>query len=263
HGDVRRGGGDGPAGPGAGASRLWRNGRVLPEGSPGRGGGRPSLAGLDAWRDHPGRGPRPHRRRRPEQRKGRPEGRPGSGAGRPVGRSTALAAASATTPTVAAAPTTVTAAATPVTTPSAPVTATASPLTTPLLAAATRHRHLHPLVLRGVVVRRLHDDGLAGEPYAAGLVDVDDLDGHLVALLDEVGDLADAVGGELADVHQAVGARHDFHEGAVGLDPPYHAGVGLAHLRHLGQALDHLDRAPGRRLVRRGDDHPTVVFDVD
>src|ERR1700680_1104382 len=132
-----------------------------------------------------------------------------------------------------------------------------------LAAAADRHRLSHALVERRIVVGGLHDHRLARQADLAALVDVDDLDGHLVAFLDEVRDLAHAVGGELADVHQAVGAGHDLDESPVGLDAPHGAGVDLADLGHLGQALDHLDGAPRRRLVGRGDDHLAVVADLD
>ena len=62
-------------------------------------------------------------------------------------------------------------------------------------------------------------------------------------------DLADAVGRELADVQQAVGAGQDLDEGAVRLDAPHRAVVDLADLGHLGEALDDLDGALGRRAA--------------
>src|SRR6185295_2529684 len=125
------------------------------------------------------------------------------------------------------------------------------------------HRHLHPFVLRGIVVGSLHDHRLARQPDIALLVDADHLDGDLVALLEHVGDLTHPVRSDLADVQQAVRSRHDLDEGAVSLDPPYLAGVGLADLRYLGEVLDHLDGEPGRPLVGRGDDDLAVVLDLD
>src|SRR6185369_3363514 len=171
-----------------------------------------------------------------------------------------------------AAPPATTAASAPVAAPpattaaSAAITATPATVTAALaatLAAGGRHGHLHPFILRGIVIRSFHDDRLARQPHPAGLVDADDLDRQLVAFLDDVRDLTDAERSELADVHQTVGARHDLDEGAVGFDAPHLAGVDLADLGHLGQALHHLDGALGRRLVGRGDDHLAVVLDLD
>src|SRR5438270_6400093 len=128
--------------------------------------------------------------------------------------------------------------------PELPVPSAAATLAPP---AADRHRLAQPLVLSGIVIGSLHDDRLARQPHLAALVDVDDLDRHLVAFLHEVGDLAHPVGSELADVHQAVSAGHDLDEGSVGLDLPHGAGVELADLRHLGEALDRLHGAARRR----------------
>ena len=51
---------------------------------------------------------------------------------------------------------------------------------------ALGRRSAHPGVLRGIVVGRLHDDRLARQSNASGVVDVDHLDGDLVAFLDQV-----------------------------------------------------------------------------
>src|SRR5260370_17830514 len=139
----------------------------------------------------------------------------------PPGAAAAAAAAAETSPAAAALAAATAAAAAEVAVPLA------------LAAAADRHRLSHTLVERGIVVGGLHDHRLARQADLAALVDVDDLDGHLVALLDDVRDLAHPVGGELADVHQAVGAGHDLDESPVGLDPPHPAGVALPDLTHL------------------------------
>ena len=68
---------------------------------------------------------------------------------------------------------------------------------------------------------------------------------------------------ELADVHQAVGARQDLDEGAELGDAPDDAHVELAHLGLGGQALDDVDRLLGRDAVGRRDVHGPVVLDVD
>src|SRR2546425_5275450 len=55
---------------------------------------------------------------------------------------------------------------------------------------------------------------LPGEADLAGPVDLEDLDVDDVALLQDVGDPLHALVGELGDVHEAVRAREDLHEGA-------------------------------------------------
>src|SRR5690349_5710271 len=85
----------------------------------------------------------------------------------------------------------------------------------------------------GVGLAELLHGGLAGELDAALVVDEQDLDLHLVAHVDEVGDLVDVAIGELGDVAEAVGLRGDLDEGAELLDGDDAAGVDLADL-HLG-----------------------------
>src|SRR5690606_28795345 len=115
----------------------------------------------------------------------------------------------------------------------------------------------------GDTVAALAQGLLAGEANLALAVDGDDLDQHLVALLQHVGDVLDPLVGELGDVHQAVGTREDLHEGAELHDAPYRAEVGLPDLRLLGEVADHRDGLLDFGLVRRGDVDGPVVLDVD
>src|SRR6185295_7903937 len=79
---------------------------------------------------------------------------------------------------------------------------------------------------------------LARQADLTRLVDLEDLDRDHVALLEDVGDLAHALVGELRDVHQAVGAREDLHEGAEVDDLPDRAAVDLPDLGLGGDAAD-------------------------
>src|SRR4029078_644252 len=135
----------------------------------------------------------------------------------------------------------------------------------PIAAAGTgAHWRAHAFVLCRVVVRRLHDHRLARQPRLAGRVVVlEHLDGDLVAFLQGVAHLADAVGRQLADVQQPVEPGKDLDEGAERLDAAHRAGVGLAHLGHLGQALDDRLAPIGGGARRRVDLHLAVVLDLD
>src|SRR6185436_15076910 len=139
-------------------------------------------------------------------------------------------------------------------------------VTRPTIAAAGTGAHgsAHALVLRRIVVGRLHDHRLARQPRLAGAVVVlEHLDGDLVTLLEDVAHLAHAVGRELADVEEAVEAGEDLDEGAERLDAAHRAGVGLAHLGHLGEALDDLLGAVGGGAGRGVDLDLAVVLDLD
>ncbi len=67
--------------------------------------------------------------------------------------------------------------------------------------------------LAGLFFARLTQDGLAGEADLVAL-DSQHLDQHLVAQLQLIANVADALFGDFADVEQAVGARENFDEGA-------------------------------------------------
>ena len=99
----------------------------------------------------------------------------------------------------------------------------------------------------------------------ARLVDLDDLDGHRVAALDDVLDRLDALAllAEPRDVEQAVGALLELDEGAEvgGLDD--RAGEHVADLDLLGHRLDAVHDAFRGLLVGGADEDRAVVLDVD
>src|SRR3546814_5226543 len=57
-------------------------------------------------------------------------------------------------------------------------------------------------------------DGLDGQAQAALVVGLDDLDADLLADLEHIVDVGDAVVGDFGDVQQAVAARQHLHDGA-------------------------------------------------
>lgn len=57
-------------------------------------------------------------------------------------------------------------------------------------------------------------DGLDGQAQAALVVGLDDLDADLLADLQHIVDVGDAVVGDFRDVQQAVAARQHLHDGA-------------------------------------------------
>ena len=93
----------------------------------------------------------------------------------------------------------------------------------------------------------LAQDGFAAQADFVAF-DVDHLHQHLIAFLQLVVDVLDAVLGDLADVQQAVSAREDFHEGAK-LDEANHlAQIRLSDLGRGRQVADNLQRL-GRSFV--------------
>src|SRR5262249_49144983 len=79
----------------------------------------------------------------------------------------------------------------------------------------------------------------------------------------DVGDLPYALVGELRDVHQAVGARHDLDEGAEVDHAPHGAAVDLAYLGLGRESADAVDGLLDRVAVRGGHQDRAIVFDVD
>src|SRR5512136_2040051 len=94
-------------------------------------------------------------------------------------------------------------------------------------------------------------------------VDLDDLHGDLVALLDHVGHLGDTFRVELRDVNEPFGAGQDLHEGPEIDDLLYRAHVDLPALGFLGEPLHHGDGTVGGLEVGGGDEHRSVIFNVD
>src|SRR6185295_12285235 len=77
-------------------------------------------------------------------------------------------------------------------------------------------------------------DGLAGQPDLAHVVDLQHFHFDRVAFLHGVFDLRDALNVELADVAEAFAAREDLHERAELLDRDHFALVDLADLGFSG-----------------------------
>src|SRR5213082_3822584 len=110
---------------------------------------------------------------------------------------------------------------------------------------------------------QLLDRGLAAQVQPALAVDLGRLDHDLVAHVRDLLRPLDAVVGELGDVHETVLVRQDLDEHAEGHHPDDLAPVDPADLDLVGQALDPVDGALAALLVDRGDEHATVVLDVD
>src|SRR5947207_3968096 len=114
-----------------------------------------------------------------------------------------------------------------------------------------------------LLLLRLLERFLAGQPDLSRLVHLEHLDRDDVALLEHVGDLAHALVGELRDVHQAVRAGEDLHEGPEVDDLAHRAAVDLAHLGLRGDAADVLARVVQRCAVGGSNQHRAVVLHVD
>ena len=127
-------------------------------------------------------------------------------------------------------------------------------------AVAGRSAYSAPRPGAGCVVLHRHEADLAA------LVDLLDLDLQLVADVDDVLDLADALAvAELADVDQAVLAGQQADERAEGGGLDDRAQEALADLRH-GRVGDHVDGRQGRLgggAVDRADVDRAVVLDGD
>src|SRR4051794_7255964 len=135
-------------------------------------------------------------------------------------------------------------------------------------AAAAAHRRV-ARADRGELLLGLAGDlrvlGEAQADAAALLVDLDDADGDLVALVEHLFDRPDAVARRyIGDVQQAVGALGELDEGAEGR--------GLDHLRArelvadldlLGHRADALDQRVALRAGDGVDEHLALVVDVD
>src|ERR1035441_3722689 len=89
------------------------------------------------------------------------------------------------------------------------------------------------------------------------------LDQNLVAFLQLVADVLDAVLGDLADVQQAVGSREDFHEGPEIHQPHHFAEIGLADFGGGSEVADDLDGLVGAGFIGAGHVNRAIVFDVD
>src|SRR5262245_34831711 len=105
-----------------------------------------------------------------------------------------------------------------------------------------RVRRVRVLELLSPAQSRLLAQGdLPAEPHLAVAVDLDDLDGHLVALAEDVLHAADAGLGDLRDVQQPLRVGNDFHEGAELHDLLDLTHVDAVDLDFPGDVLDHPD----------------------
>src|SRR5580704_15419390 len=108
----------------------------------------------------------------------------------------------------------------------------------------------------------LAQDGFARE---ANLVSFDGqhLDEDLVAQLQRVAHVAQALLGDFADVQESVGAGENFHEGAEFREAHDLAEVGLADFGGGCNVTDHLESGFGGRSTIGEHVHLAVVHDVD
>src|SRR5205809_4833777 len=125
-----------------------------------------------------------------------------------------------------------------------------------------------PLQFRGLRfwyagARFFLQERLAAEANLSSWVDVDHLYQDLLALLQLVANVLDAVVRDFRHVEQAVGAGHDFDEGAEVGDALNFSQIGFVELRCGRQLLDDGYSLARRRLVGRRHVHASIVFDVD
>src|SRR5207249_7257559 len=117
------------------------------------------------------------------------------------------------------------------------------------------------LVVRRGLGAQVAQDGFAAEANLVAL-DGNHLDLNLVAFLELLADVRDAVFGHFADVEQAVRAGENLDEGAEIRQPDHFPEVGLAELRFGHQVPNYLQRLVGGFLFGGGDVHAPVVLDV-
>src|SRR5262249_3111296 len=113
---------------------------------------------------------------------------------------------------------------------------------------------LHSLVGHGLTT---------GEPDLARFVDLEHLHADLIALLEDVVHATDALLGDLRDVQEAVGARHDLDEGPEINDLAHGSAIDLANFGFRRDTHDAVDRLLHRHAVVGCDLHRAVILDVD
>jgi hypothetical protein len=102
-----------------------------------------------------------------------------------------------------------------------------------------------------------------GQLDAIAVIDVDDLNLHLIAHLADVINTANVAAGEFADVAQPIASGQDFDERAEVLNAADSTDVNLADLNGSGGQFDALQRLLGHSRVVRSDCHLARVIDVD
>src|SRR6266704_1125487 len=106
------------------------------------------------------------------------------------------------------------------------------------------------------------DERLAGEANLVAL-DGENLDEDLVAELQLIANVADAMLGDFADVQEAVGAREKLDEGAEFREAHDFAEIGLADFGASGDVADHLQGRIAAGSTGGEDVHGAVFEDVD
>src|SRR6266852_1065841 len=112
---------------------------------------------------------------------------------------------------------------------------------------------------RGLIAQR----HLPRQPHLAVVVDLDDLDQHLVALAEDILDGADARFGDLRNVEQALGIRDHLNERAELDDLLHLAEIDPVQLDLATDVLNDGERLLHRLVVGREDGHAPVVLHVD
>src|SRR5437899_639850 len=133
---------------------------------------------------------------------------------------------------------------------------------TVLISSSTTLRSSERSWSRSTGRRRLFQQRLPGQPHAAALIDLEQLDAHVVALLHDVLGALGAAVLQLGDVQQPLDAGKDLDEGAERRGALHHA---LVHLADLGR-LDHLGddvAGPLPALAHGGNGDHAVVVHVD
>ena len=120
-------------------------------------------------------------------------------------------------------------------------------------AAGRLGSHLGPLFLQNRFARQA--DAIA--------FDRQHLDQHLIAFLQFVADILDAVLGNFGDVQQAVGAGENLHESAEVGQTRDLSEISLAHLGRRRNLADHLQRPGSGCAIARRNQHLAGVVDVD
>ena len=82
------------------------------------------------------------------------------------------------------------------------------------------------------------EGGFAAEADFAGVIDVDDFNGDVIAFVADIGNFVDPVIGHFGDVEQAIHAGEDFDECAEIADGDDFAAVDFADFGFSGASLD-------------------------
>src|SRR5690606_25030789 len=105
-------------------------------------------------------------------------------------------------------------------------------------------------------------DGLDRQAQTALVVCLDDLDSHLLANLQHIIDVRNAIVCDLGDVQQAIAARQDLNDGAEVQQTQHAAFVDLANFHVCRQIGDTTFGFASTVQVGAGDDDGAVIRDV-